>query len=125
MSTVTAHNLGDIVVLRCQGRLVRGSESTLLCAAVQHHGENIILDLSGVNTIDAAGVGALVSLQAAGIYLKVLNPTEPVSAVLRLTGLDSIFEICEAQSVEEFVLQHTAGQSDLAAPLKASTQPSA
>ena len=55
---------------------------------------------------EAAGIGALISLQAARIYLKLMNPTEPVSTVLRLTGLESMFEICEAESSEE-LLQHT------------------
>src|SRR5215470_12261464 len=64
MLTVTAHHIGDTVVLRCHGRLVRGDESALLCAAVQRHGDNIVLDMSGVSAIDAAGIGALVSLQA-------------------------------------------------------------
>jgi anti-anti-sigma factor len=74
---------------------VRAEESALLCAAVGHHGRDVVLDLAGVTAIDAAGIGALVSLQAAGIYLKVMNPTEAVREVLRLTGMESVFEITE------------------------------
>jgi len=126
MLTVTAHHIGDTVVLRCHGRLVRGDESALLCAAVQRHGDNIVLDMSGVSAIDAAGIGALVSLQAAGIYLKFLNPTEPVRAVLRLTCLESIFEICESASAEELILQRTASDQDnLTGSLKESARSSA
>ena len=106
MLTVTVHNLADNVILRCHGRLVRGEESAILCAAVQHHGKDIVLDLNGVSAIDAAGIGALVSLQAAGVYLKLLNPTEPVRAVLRLTGLESVFEICELWSVAEPIFEN-------------------
>jgi len=51
--------------VRCYGGLVYGRESALLCAAVPHHRRDIIVDLSGVTAIDAAGIGALVSLQAA------------------------------------------------------------
>ena len=51
--------------MRCYGGLVYGRESALLCAAVPHHRRDIIVDLSGVTAIDAAGIGALVSLQAA------------------------------------------------------------
>jgi anti-anti-sigma factor len=93
MLTVTSHIVADTVILGCRGRLVRGEESSLLCAAVRHHGRDVVLDLAGVTAIDAAGIGALVSLQAAGIYLKLANPTEPVRTVLRLTGLDRVFEI--------------------------------
>ena len=101
MLTVTPHTVADTLVLRCHGRLVRGEESTLLCAAVHHHGRDVVLDLSEVSAIDAAGIGALVSLQAAGVYLKLMNPPEPVLAVLQLTGMDVVFEIGEARYVEE------------------------
>ena len=102
MLTVTAHHVAEIVVLRCRGRLVRGEESALLCAAVRHHGRDVVLDFGEVSAIDAAGIGALVSLQAAGVYLKLLNPTGPVRDVLRLTRLEAVFEICEAK-IEELL----------------------
>ncbi len=108
MLTVTTHNLANTVVLRCHGRLVRGEESALLCAAVQHYGRDIVLDLGGVTAIDAAGIGALMSLQAAGVYLKLLNPTESVRAVLRLPGLESVFEISEVESIEGLIPQSIA-----------------
>ena len=95
MLSVTTRNVDGTVVLRCQGRLVHGEESALLCAAVRHHGREVVLDLADVTAIDAAGIGALVSLQAAGVYLKLMNPSEAVREVLRLTGLEKVFEICE------------------------------
>src|SRR6266700_4835543 len=105
MLTVTPHTVADTLVLHCHGRLVRGEESELLCAAVHHHGRDVVLDLAGVSTIDAAGIGALVSLQAAGIYLRLVSPTEPVRAVLRLTGLEEVLEICDLRSVEQLMQQ--------------------
>jgi anti-anti-sigma factor len=99
--TVTVRHVADTVVLHCHGRLVRGEESALLCAAVQHHGREIVLDLGEVSAIDAAGVGALVSLQAAGIYVKLMSPTEAVRAVFQLTGLLSVFEICTEQLLDQ------------------------
>ncbi len=101
MLTVTVQNLGDVVILQCLGRIVRGEETAILCSAVQQNGRNVILDLRRVDAIDAAGIGLLVSLQAAGIYLKLMNPTEQVREILRVTGLESVFEICESQSTEE------------------------
>src|SRR5207249_5991997 len=103
MLTVTPHTVADTLVLHCHGRLVRGEELALLCAAVHHHGRDVVLDLAGVGAIDAAGIGALVSLQAAGIYLKLMNPTEPVRTVLRLTGIEALFEIREAKSIEKLI----------------------
>jgi anti-anti-sigma factor len=98
MLTVTIENLGEVTVLHCVGRMVRGNETAILCSALWQQARNLVLDLTRVDVIDAAGIGALVSLQAAGIYLKLLNPTEQVREVLRLTRLDSIFEICESRS---------------------------
>ena len=101
MLTVTIETLGDVVTLRCVGRIVRGQETAILCAAVQQHARNLVLDLAGVDAIDAAGIGVLVSLQAAGIYLKLVNPTRQVREVLRVTKLETVFEICESQSADE------------------------
>ena len=61
----------------------------------------VTLDLAEVSAIDAAGIGVLVSLQAAGVYLQLLNPTPQVREVLKVTQLDSIFEICESRSSEQ------------------------
>jgi anti-anti-sigma factor len=106
--TVTAQNLGDALVLQCRGRIVRGEETAILCSAARQDGRNLILDLMDVETIDAAGVGALVSLQAAGIYLKIVNPTEQVRETLRITKLDSIFEISTLQVTNESLVASTS-----------------
>jgi anti-anti-sigma factor len=101
MLTVTLKNSDDGVVLQCRGRIVRGHETAILCAAVGQNTRSVTLDLSGVEAIDAAGIGCLVSLQASGIYLRLLNPTAQVREVLRVTQVESIIEIIEFQSVEE------------------------
>lgn len=100
MLMVTTERLDEVVTLRCAGRIVRGQETAILCAAAQQHQRHLVLDLAGVDAIDAAGVGLLVSLQAAGIYLKLANPKEQVREVLRVTQLESVFEICESPSTE-------------------------
>jgi len=101
MLTVTIEPKGDVVTLRCAGRIVRGQETAVVCAAVRQHARNLVLDLAMVDTIDAAGIGVLVSLQAAGIYLKLVNPTRQVREVLRVTKLETVFEICESQPTAE------------------------
>jgi anti-anti-sigma factor len=95
MFKVTVEDSGEFVVLRCHGSLVHGDETSLLCTAVHHHDRNLILDLSAVLTIDAAGIGALISLQTAGVYLRLESPTKPVREVLRVTGMESVFEISD------------------------------
>ncbi len=96
MLHVAIEESGKTAVLRCVGRMVRGHETAILCAAVRQRGRNVVLDLSKVDAVDAAGVGALLSLQAAGIYLQLKNPSKAICEVLRVTKLDSIFEICSS-----------------------------
>jgi len=100
MLTVTVKDSDDGVVLEAHGRLVRGDETAVLCAAVGQQRHHVILDLAGVSAIDAAGIGALVSLQASGIYLTLLNPTAQVRDGLRVAQLESIFEIAQFQLPE-------------------------
>ncbi len=111
MLTVTVQNKdsNDGVVLQCLGRIVRGHETAILCAAVGQKKRNVSLDLTGVQAIDAAGIGALISLQASGIYLTLLNPTAPVREVLRVAQLESIFEIANFQPTQELTEQVGVG----------------
>jgi anti-anti-sigma factor len=104
MLTVTVKDSDNGVVLQCQGRIVRGDETAILCAAVRQEGRNVTLDLTGVDAIDAAGIGSLVSLQASGIYLTLLNPAEQVREVFRVTQLESIFEIRDSRAAEELIM---------------------
>ena len=104
MLTITVKESEDGVVLQCQGRIVRGDETAILCAAVRQEGRNVTLDLTGVDAIDAAGIGSLVSLQASGIYLTLLNPAEQVREVFRVTQLESIFEIRDSRAIEELIM---------------------
>ncbi|HTR22778.1 MAG TPA: STAS domain-containing protein [Terriglobales bacterium] len=96
MLHVTVGDSGQNVVLHCIGKIVRGYETALLCTAARQHGRSVILDLTNVEAIDAAGVGALISLQAAGIYVQLLNPSRSVREVLHVTHLDTVFEIYDA-----------------------------
>jgi anti-anti-sigma factor len=110
MLTVTVKESEDGVVLQCKGRIVRGDETTILCAVFRRKERNVILDLSGVDTIDAAGIGSLVSLQASGIYLTLMNPTEHVRELLKVTQLDSIFEISQAAAAPAAVEEPIASE---------------
>ncbi len=111
MLKVTIQKLGGVAILRCQGRIVRGQETAILCAAIQQNGRDVILDLRKVDAIDAGGIGALVSLRAAGTCLKLMDPTAQVREILRLTKLDSIFEICESESIDVMLQNVEMGRS--------------
>jgi anti-anti-sigma factor len=95
---ITLESARRVVTVRCQGRLVCGLESALFGEAVPYHRRAItIVDLSGVTAIDAAGIGALISLRAAVTHLRLVNPSETVRQVLRLTNLYSVFDISESE----------------------------
>ncbi len=119
MLTITIQDLGDVVILQCRGRIVRGEETAILCPAVRHAGRSVILDLKRVDAIDAAGIGALLSLQAAGVYLRLRDPSPPVREVLRLTRLESVFEICASERTE-VILGAIVQENGLEAPEVAS-----
>jgi anti-anti-sigma factor len=98
MLTVTVEDHASAVVVRCRGRLVKGSETPLLCEAIHRYGQDISVDLSAVTAIDARGLGALISLQTAGVYVRLLNPSKPVRDLLELTTADTLFDIAEEVS---------------------------
>jgi anti-anti-sigma factor len=99
LSLETRHR-GDVVVVYCQGRIVYRDEATALSNLVgevlQSSGK-VVLDLSGVRSIDSAGIGELVLLhtwaQAKNAELKYASPSPFVRDLFDLTHLDSFFEI--------------------------------
>ena len=91
---------GDVVVVYCQGRIVYRDEAIALSSAVGGILENrgkVVLDLSGVSSIDSAGIGELVLLhtlaQAKNAKLKCASPSPFVRDLLDLTHLNSFLEI--------------------------------
>jgi anti-anti-sigma regulatory factor len=115
MLNVFVENLGEVVVLHCHGELVRGQENSLLCAALTHYGRDIIVDLAEVDAVDAAGRGALLALQAAGVYMRLQNPSGPVREMLRDDSMESLFEILEHESPPAALSQNEAQFSSRAA----------
>ena len=57
----------------------------------------VVLDLGGVSTIDAHGLGMMLQLREAtetkGIEFRLVNVTQLVRRILEITRLDSVFEI--------------------------------
>jgi anti-anti-sigma factor len=88
------------VTLRCSGKLVLGWESeTLRYMAKSRTEACLILDLSGVQTADAAGLGLLVELhcwaQHSNRVLTLTNVSAGVRKLFSLTNLHSVFEIAD------------------------------
>jgi anti-sigma B factor antagonist len=91
---------GDVIIVHCQGRIVYRDEAAALARVageVLQQGRNLVLDLSGVSSIDSAGIGELALLQswAQGLdgNLKLAGVSSLVSTLLALTNLDSVVEV--------------------------------
>ena len=99
MLTIDLEKSGDVAVVRCTGRIVRGEGvSTLRNAVVSEKDTRIVvLDLSEVESLDAGGLTALVSLhhwtRSRGIQLKLVDPSPFVREVLTRTRLDYVLDI--------------------------------
>ena len=63
----------------------------------------MIIDLSGVPSMDSSGVASLVKLMArarkAGIALALASLTERVRGIFEITRLDNVFQVCK--TIEE------------------------
>src|SRR6267142_1738874 len=98
MLKVHARNLGNVAILCLQGRIVNGETAPLRNAVVsQSKVSAVVLDLARVSTVDAGGLGVMLELraqtQSRGVGFKLINVTKFVSNVLKVTRLDSVFEI--------------------------------
>ena len=98
MLKVHAKNLGNVVILCLQGRIVRG-ETEALRNAVRSVSDvsGVILDLARVTTVDARGLGVMLELrqeaEAKGIRFELMNITKLVGRVLEVSRLDSVFQM--------------------------------
>lgn len=98
--SLETRNRGDVMIVHCQGRIVYREEALALSQLVDGvlgNGGKVVLDLSGVTSIDSAGIGELVSLhllaQSQRADLKCASPSPLVRELLDLTNLDSVLEI--------------------------------
>jgi anti-anti-sigma factor len=99
-------NSDEFTTVWCSGRIVLGDRFYLLkVATFSQTSPEVMLDLSRVNLIDAAGLGALVDLhkrfQGASRKMELRDPTNFVYHVLRITGLDTVFHILRTPRIGE------------------------
>ena len=98
MLTLKVQNHPDVTVLRCLGRIVRGDGvDALRRVAMSQDKDCVVIDLSAVRAIDAAGLGVLVELQNwadnSNRTLQLLKPCKRVREILESTKLNFVFEI--------------------------------
>ena len=98
--SLETRNRGDVIVVHCQGRIVYRDEAAALSRLVEEvvqHARKLVLDLSGVSSMDSAGLGELALLQTRAqdrnVSLKCAGPNPFVRNLLDLTNLNSVLEI--------------------------------
>src|SRR5437764_10489357 len=104
MLTVKSERAGDVVVIKCAGRIVRGHETILRNAVLQEKLARVaVLDLSEVESIDAGGLTLLVYLhhwtENNRSHLKLVNPRPFVYEMLTRTHLNCVFDISSFNDV--------------------------
>ncbi len=99
MLTTYVEKMKDVAIVRCAGRLVRGEGVRVLKNVVVSGNDSrvIVLDLSDVESVDAAGLTALISLhhwsRSRNIELKLVNPSRFVLEILDRTRLTSVLHV--------------------------------
>jgi anti-anti-sigma factor len=104
MLKVHAKKIGTVAVLCLRGRVVRGELAPLRTAMNSQSGATaVVLDLTGVSTIDAGGLGAMLELReqtrAKNIEFKLINVSKFVRWVFEVTRLTSVFEIVSGAEI--------------------------
>jgi len=98
--SLETRNRGDVIVVHCEGRIVYRDEAAALSrlvGGILQHTSKLVLDLSGVSSMDSAGIGELALLQTwaqeHNVELKCSGPNNAVLTLLSLTNLDSVLEV--------------------------------
>jgi len=102
---VTKRQKGDVTILDLKGKITIGAGDIALRNAVQEAmasgDKSIILNMTGVTTIDSSGVGELVSSFTTatnrGAKLKLANIPAKVSDVLTITQLITVFDVFDTE----------------------------
>ncbi|MDC0710947.1 anti-sigma factor antagonist [Stigmatella sp. ncwal1] len=109
---VTSRSVQGVEILNPEGKITIGVGDIALREAVQESlargAKKLLLDMSGVTTVDSSGIGELVSaytrVNNQGGKLKLLNLPPKVQDILTITQLITVFEVydSETEAVESF-----------------------
>jgi anti-sigma B factor antagonist len=107
-----SRTVDDVEIISLQGKITIGSGDTQLREVITNSvnaGRNkILLDLSGVTTIDSSGIGELVGSYTTatnrGGKLKLLHLPAKLNELLHVTQLITVFEVYEneAEAIASF-----------------------
>jgi anti-anti-sigma factor len=105
MLKVEIQSAPPAVALVCAGRIVLGVEAeTLRCMTMVRRERHVLLELSRVKAVDAAGLGLLVELhcwaQHRSMHLIIANPSLQAQKMIALTNLDRVLNLTGMASDE-------------------------
>jgi anti-anti-sigma factor len=118
--------IGNVVVIRCDGRIVTGDEVQALQIEVEKltlDTNQVILNLAQVNFLDSGGLGALVRTtrvhRRLGGDIVLCHLTPFILQVLEATTLHRFFQICpsETEAVQSFSLRSPVSPAATPQPL--------
>lgn len=103
--TIRREQTGDVAILQCAGRIVRGEPLHFLKEAVTSlkNPRMVVLDLSDVEMLDGGGLGMLVFLHRwtrdNEVQMKLVNPSAFVREMLDRTRLTCVFNVSSIDDV--------------------------
>lgn len=109
---ISTRERDGVVILEPKGKITIGVGDVALreavLAQVDGGAEKLLLDLSGVTTMDSSGIGELVSAYTSvnnrGGKLKLLRLPPKINDILQITQLITVFEVYddEDEAVESY-----------------------
>ncbi|HEY3057300.1 MAG TPA: STAS domain-containing protein [Thermoanaerobaculia bacterium] len=99
----TSRTSDGVEIIQLQGKITIGSGDSqlreVITNALNNGKNNILLDMSGVTTIDSSGIGELVgsytTVTNRGGKLKLLHLPAKLNELLHVTQLITVFEVYE------------------------------
>jgi anti-sigma B factor antagonist len=120
-SKVTTRELGDATVVDIVGRIALPDGSAqvrdAIHALMEQGKKHIVLNLAGVDFVDSSGLGELVrthaSVRSHSGQLKLVNPSNHVHDLLKMTKLDRVLDIeqDEASALNSFEPDQASAQA--------------
>ncbi|MEA2489116.1 MAG: anti-sigma factor antagonist, partial [Acidobacteriota bacterium] len=101
----TTRTVGDVEVISLQGKITIGAGDTqlreVITNALTGGKTKILLDMSGVTTIDSSGIGELVgsftTVTNRGGKLRLLHLPAKLNELLHITQLITVFEVYDSE----------------------------
>ena len=102
--SVDARHCGAVYVIRCNGRIVAGDESSLLESSINRglrEFRRLVIDFEGVRQLDSSGIGLLVRYlshtRCHGGDLRLSSAPPFVANVIQATRLNTIFKTYDSE----------------------------